>query len=96
MKMVAHDAVRKNSHRHSACSFYRTREEGTKVTGLVEERLAMIAEAAYFRAEQRGFHGGAAEATRDWLEAEAEIDAWLAQRASEVRELSPNDAALRD
>jgi hypothetical protein len=51
-----------------------------------DERLAMIAEAAYFRAERRGFQGGAAEATRDWLEAEAEIDAWLAQRDSEPTE----------
>lgn len=32
----------------------------------------MIAIAAYRRAEQRGFSGGAAE--QDWLEAEAEID----------------------
>jgi hypothetical protein len=39
----------------------------------------MIADAAYFRAERRGFCGGADEATRDWLEAEAEIDALLAQ-----------------
>lgn len=40
-----------------------------------EERQRLIAEKAYFRAEERGFHGG--DPTRDWLEAEAEIDAWL-------------------
>ena len=35
----------------------------------------MIAEAAYFKAERRGFNGG--DAVRDWCEAEAEIDAQL-------------------
>jgi len=38
-------------------------------------RRRMIAEAAYFRAEARGFQGG--DALRDWLEAEAEVDAVL-------------------
>lgn len=37
-----------------------------------EERRRMIAEAAYFRAERRGFAvGGELE---DWIQAEAEID----------------------
>jgi DNA repair exonuclease SbcCD ATPase subunit len=35
----------------------------------------MIAEAAYFKAERRGFNGG--DAVRDWCEAEAEVDARL-------------------
>jgi hypothetical protein len=39
------------------------------------ERRQMIAEAAYFRAERRGFNGG--DAVRDWCEAEAEVDAQL-------------------
>lgn len=38
-------------------------------------RRNMIATAAYFRAEQRGFNGGGE--TEDWLQAEAEIDAML-------------------
>ena len=38
-----------------------------------DQRQRMIAEAAYFRAERRGFNGG--DAVRDWCEAEAEIDA---------------------
>jgi hypothetical protein len=38
-----------------------------------EERRRMIAEAAYYRAEQRGFCGGSE--TEDWLTAEAEINA---------------------
>ncbi|MEO1766056.1 DUF2934 domain-containing protein [Thiobacter aerophilum] len=37
----------------------------------------MICDAAYFRAERRGFVGGSA--LEDWLEAEAEIDALLRQ-----------------
>jgi chromosome segregation ATPase len=39
------------------------------------ERDKMIAEAAYFRAEQRGFNGG--DPLADWVQAEAEIDARL-------------------
>lgn len=37
-----------------------------------EQRLRMIAEAAYYLAERRGFQGG--DPTEDWLQAEAEID----------------------
>lgn len=41
-----------------------------------DQRRGMIAEAAYFHAEQRGFApGGEVE---DWLAAEAEVDALLA------------------
>jgi hypothetical protein len=43
-----------------------------------EERWRMVAEAAYLRAEKRGFSGG--NPTDDWLAAEAEIDAVLAKR----------------
>lgn len=48
-----------------------------KVTGEAkpidaEQRRAMIAQAAYFRAEKRGFAPGAE--LQDWLAAEAEID----------------------
>lgn len=39
---------------------------------LSEERYRLIAEAAYFRAEARGFQGG--DPVADWLEAEAEIN----------------------
>lgn len=43
-------------------------------TGILtpEERRRMIAEAAYLRAQNRGFSGGNPE--QDWLEAEAEIN----------------------
>lgn len=40
-----------------------------------EARRAMIAEAAYLRAERRGFHPG--YEVEDWLAAEAEVDALL-------------------
>jgi uncharacterized coiled-coil DUF342 family protein len=40
-----------------------------------ERRQEMIAQAAYFRAEKRGFVGG--DPLRDWIEAEAEVDADL-------------------
>ncbi len=41
-------------------------------------RRGMIAEAAYLRAEQRGFAPGGEDA--DWLAAEAEVDALLKAR----------------
>src|SRR5262245_20286888 len=40
-----------------------------------EQRWRMVAEAAYFKAQRRGFVGG--DSKHDWAEAEAEIDAWL-------------------
>jgi hypothetical protein len=38
----------------------------------IDSRQRMIAEAAYYRAEKRGFVGG--DPLHDWLDAEAEID----------------------
>ena len=43
-----------------------------------EERLAMIRDAAYFRAERRGFDSGAE--LEDWLEAEKEVNTTLELR----------------
>jgi hypothetical protein len=40
-----------------------------------EQRRAMIAEAAYYKAERRGFESGCA--LNDWFAAESEIDAML-------------------
>ena len=40
-----------------------------------EHRAALIAEAAFFRAERRGFHPG--HEVEDWLAAESEVDARL-------------------
>lgn len=44
-----------------------------------DERERMIAEAAYFRAQQRGFAGG--DPLEDWLSAEAEVDRLLRKGA---------------
>ncbi|MBS0298864.1 MAG: DUF2934 domain-containing protein [Proteobacteria bacterium] len=38
------------------------------------DRQEMIATAAYYRAEKRGFSGSEADAVQDWLEAEMEVD----------------------
>jgi hypothetical protein len=43
----------------------------------------MIAEAAYFRAEKRGFVGG--DTAEDWLQAEAETERLLQQRQTPER-----------
>jgi Protein of unknown function (DUF2934) len=40
-------------------------------------RRGMIAEAAYLRAERRGFTGGHEKERDDWIAAEAEVDALL-------------------
>lgn len=42
------------------------------VTITPEQRYRMISDAAFFRAERRGFVGG--DAAQDWHDAEAEID----------------------
>lgn len=47
----------------------------TGTTVSAETRRAMIAHAAYLRAERRGFTPGGEE--EDWLAAEAEVDALL-------------------
>jgi hypothetical protein len=48
-----------------------------------EQRAALIAEAAYFRAEKRGFSPG--HETADWLAAEAEVDARLLHGTAATR-----------
>jgi len=53
----------------------RARPVGTVYRVEPEEREAMIAEAAYYRAEARGFEPG--HELEDWLAAESEIDRLL-------------------
>lgn len=48
------------------------------------QREHMIAEAAYFRAERRGFQGG--DPLDDWLQAEAEVDRMTAGTDKPARE----------
>lgn len=45
----------------------------SKNNGATEQMQAMIAEAAYYRAERRGFQPDPGEIVSDWLAAEAEI-----------------------
>jgi hypothetical protein len=54
-----------------------------------ERRESMIAEAAYFRAERRGFQDG--DPVADWLEAEAEINAQVSSAGpgDETRSAKP-------
>jgi hypothetical protein len=46
-----------------------------------ENRMRLIAEAAYYKAEKRAFAGGSE--LGDWIEAEAEIDALLNARGAD-------------
>jgi hypothetical protein len=49
-----------------------------------DEWCDMVATAAYFRAEARGFQGGSAD--EDWFEAEAQLREQLAQAEDEADE----------
>jgi len=71
-KVPATPAVRKRAPRKSA-----TREIAPAPARFVdpERRAGLIAEAAFFRAEKRGFSPG--HEMEDWLAAESEVDAKL-------------------
>lgn len=49
----------------------------TRIEISEDVRRGMIAEAAYLRAERRGFTGGPEKEREDWLAAEAAVDALL-------------------
>lgn len=49
----------------------------TRIEISEDVRRGMIAEAAYLRAERRGFSGGPEKEREDWLAAEAAVDALL-------------------
>lgn len=63
----------------TAAAAIRSAPEGRVISP--EERERMIARAAYFRAEKRGFAPG--HELEDWLEAEAEVDAALGLRRAQ-------------
>lgn len=50
------------------------------------QRAALIAKAAYYRAEKRGFAPG--HETEDWLAAESEVDARLLRGAAGLAEFN--------
>ena len=55
--------------------------EQTTISITPEQRYQMIAEAAYYHAERRGFIIG--DTTQDWLDAEAEIDRILQRQLAQ-------------
>lgn len=55
----------------------RTTAAGGKLNITPEQRYSMVAEAAYYRAQQQGFMG---DPVQDWTAAEAEIAALLSGR----------------
>ena len=73
--------VRKRAPRKTAAA-EETKETVTRFVG-PEHRSALIAEAAFFRAEKRGFAPGNEE--EDWLAAESEVDAKLMSAESGPR-----------
>ena len=68
-------AVRKPRAKKAAAA----KASGAAVTLEISEdvRRGMIAQAAYLRAERRGFSGGHEKEREDWLAAEAEVEALL-------------------
>jgi hypothetical protein len=64
--------ARKGTARRTASSGTNAKARGKATPDQVHQ---MISEAAYYKAEQRGFSGGDPE--QDWFEAEAEIQATL-------------------
>ena len=80
-KVAKKKAAKKTTTRKKAVSKRATSPKGTPAavettrrSVSADERRRMIAEAAYYRAERLG---GRVDPTRNWLEAEAEIDARL-------------------
>ena len=71
-------ATRKKSRTKTPARGHRTRKArpvGILLPVSYEERWRMIAEAAYYIAQRRGFMGG--DSVADWLAAEAEVDGRL-------------------
>ena len=73
---------RKRAPRKPSATINQAAPESPRFVG-PEQRAALIAEAAYFRAEKRGFRPG--HETADWLAAEAEVDARLLQGTAATR-----------
>jgi hypothetical protein len=78
-KSPSTSTVRKRAPRKSTAKPKAEIESVTHFVGL-EHRAALIAEAAFFRAEKRGFAPGSE--VEDWLAAEAEVDAKLLHGAT--------------
>ena len=70
--LVADIAAKSAARKPAKKSRRRATTKSVKIIVNGEDRVRLIAEAAYFTAEFRGFAGG--DTVRDWLEAEAQID----------------------
>ena len=70
--MAKHGATAKHSSLEIAASPASPAQVGKSAAITAEQRQHMIAEAAYYLAEHRGFNSG--DPSQDWLEAEAEIE----------------------
>ncbi|MEJ2553670.1 MAG: DUF2934 domain-containing protein [Gammaproteobacteria bacterium] len=77
-KKAAATGARKTIAKAKAKKTNTPKEAAPSQTVTPEERWRMVAEAAYLRAERRGFSGG--NPTDDWLAAEAEIETLLTKR----------------
>lgn len=75
--------------RARAAAPVRAEESSVRAAPSPEQRRAMIAEAAYYRAQRRGFAPGAE--LQDWLAAEAEIDRALAEPTLLEHQLAHSD-----
>lgn len=73
-KAATKTSVKKATTKKSVAKKAPAKKGATKVSGA--QRDAMIAVAAYYIAEKRGFVAG--DTTADWLQAEAQIDALIA------------------
>ena len=71
-------AARKSPARRPASKRVATRKATASNPLAESERRHMIAEAAYYLAEKRGFSGG--DPVSDWIAAEAEIETCLGQK----------------
>jgi hypothetical protein len=81
-KTPANVIVKKRAPRKAATAAIKSVTNFSSFVG-PEKRAALIAEAAYFRAEKRGFAPG--HEAQDWLAAESEVDARLLRAESPPR-----------
>jgi hypothetical protein len=89
MKAKRHSASSSAGKALEPRSSVRTEAASRRVAISPEQRRTMIEQAAYYRAEKRGFApGGELE---DWLWAEAEIDRALGEPALLERQLAHSD-----
>jgi len=73
--------ARKSTAKKPAAKRVATRKASARKPLAESERLLMIAEAAYYLAQKRGFSGG--DPVSDWIAAESEIETRLGQERTQ-------------